>query len=88
MSRWPHAGETTSLRFNEFDETVVVDVETTGLSSQGDRIVAVAMLRIRFGSLLDNPPSHIPAEASKMYGITDQGRSRRRDVCRQGAGSA
>ena len=41
--------------FRGFDEAVVVDVETTGHDPGTDRIVAVAMVRVHFEALQDNP---------------------------------
>ena len=41
--------------FDDLDDAVVLDVETTGLSRETDRIVAVSMLRGRFSTLRDNP---------------------------------
>ena len=39
------------LTFTGFDEAIVVDVETTGLSFTTDRIVSVSMLRVCFATL-------------------------------------
>ena len=75
------------LNFTGFDEAVVVDVETTGLSPTTDRIVSVSMLRVCFATLdrqtnyhrlegdtLDatvNPQCPIPAAATRVHGITN-----------------
>ena len=72
--------------FRGFDEAVVVDVETTGLDPETDRIVAVAMVRVHFEALQDNPQGlhgetmdvivnpqcRIPVKASRLHGITDR----------------
>ncbi len=72
--------------FRGFDEAVVVDVETTGLDPETDRIVAVAMGRVHFEALQDNPQGlhgetmdvivnpqcRIPVKASRVHGITDR----------------
>ena len=69
-----------------FDDAVVVDVETTGLDPQNDRIVSVALIRSSFESLRDNPNGlhgetmdalvnpqrRIPKQASRIHGITDE----------------
>ena len=75
------------LPFTGFDEAVVVDVETTGLSPTTDRIVSVSILRVCFATLdrhtnyhrlegdtLDatfNPQCPIPADATRVHGITN-----------------
>ena len=71
--------------FTDFDEAVILDVETTGLSPATDRIISVSMLRARFSSL-DRNPNHlegdtldalfypqrkIPEAASRVHGITN-----------------
>ena len=72
--------------FTDLDEAVVVDVETTGLSPETDRIISVSMLRVRFSSLqrnpnhlegdtLDaefNPQRKIPVAATRVHGITNE----------------
>lgn len=56
----------------------VVDVETTGLSSDRDRIVQVAILKIEGGELvgsfssLVNPGCRIPEAATRVHGITNK----------------
>ena len=69
-----------------FDDAVVVDVETTGLDPQIDRIVSVALIRSSFESLrenpnrlhgetmdaLVNPQRRIPKQASRIHGITNE----------------
>ena len=72
--------------FSDLDEAVVVDVETTGLSPETDRIISVSMLRVRFSSLqgnpnhlegdtLDaefNPQRKIPVAATRVHGLTNE----------------
>ena len=72
--------------FTGFDEAVVVDVETTGLDPETDRIVSVSMLRADFSALqhnpnrlegdtldaLFNPQCKIPPAATQIHGITDE----------------
>ena len=69
--------------FLGFDEAVVIDVETTGLNFQKDRIVALGMIHADFrevssgGGILYkktfeamiNPGVRIPKAASKIHGI-------------------
>ena len=71
--------------FDDLDDAVVLDVETTGPSRETDRIVAVSMVRVRFSTLRDNPgdlrgdtlnalfnpQQEIPAEATREHGITN-----------------
>jgi len=67
--------ETPGLLFPDF---VVIDVETTGLSESSDKVIQVAAVRYinhkmfeRFVSYV-NPGRPIPAEASRVNGITDK----------------
>jgi DNA polymerase-3 subunit epsilon len=56
---------------------VVMDLETTGLSIETDRVVSVAAVRMRKGQILlgdsftelVNPGRNIPAESIKIHGI-------------------
>jgi DNA polymerase-3 subunit epsilon len=56
------------------------DVETTGLNIATDRIVEISILKIHAPhgekkeskTLLVNPTIHIPAEVTKIHGISDQ----------------
>ncbi len=56
------------------------DVETTGLNIATDRIVEISILKIHAPhgekkeskTLLINPTIHIPAEVTKIHGISDQ----------------
>lgn len=70
----------------QFHEAVVIDIETTGLSHESDRIIDVAAIRSDFSPLLKgaegleaktyevrvNPGIKIPIEASRIHGITDK----------------
>ena len=72
--------------FTGFDEAVVVDVETTGLDPERDRVVSVSMLRARFSALqrnpdhlegdtldaLFNPQRDIPPAATRVHGIMNE----------------
>lgn len=74
------------MLFSGFDEAVVLDLETTGLDPERDRVVSIAMIRSRFADLKRNPgrveaktmdavvhPQRcIPPEASRVNGITDE----------------
>ena len=74
------------MLFSGFDEAVVLDLETTGLDPQRDRVVSIAMIRSRFADLKRNPgmmevktmdalvhpKRRIPPEASWVNGITDE----------------
>ncbi len=56
---------------------VVVDVETTGLSAERDRITELAMVRFEAGKITDtfatllNPERFIPSHITQMTGITN-----------------
>ncbi|MCY4382792.1 MAG: 3'-5' exonuclease [Nitrospinae bacterium] len=74
------------MLFSGFDEAVVIDLETTGLDPQRDRVVSIAMIRSRFADLKRNsgmmeaktmdalvhPQRRIPTAASRVNGITDE----------------
>ena len=70
--------------FDDLGEAVVVDVETTGLDPDQDRIVTLAMLKVDFSdigigdirplptlSCTFNPGTPIPKAASDVHGIFD-----------------
>lgn len=74
-----------SYGFQGFSEAVVVDVETTGLNPEVDRVVSVAAIRVNIEALcragrLDVDPFHaqinpgipIPTAASRIHGIRDE----------------
>ena len=56
---------------------VVLDVETTGWSAENDSIVEVACVTVDDGAITDtwtslvNPGRPVPAEATRIHGITD-----------------
>ena len=56
----------------------VFDLETTGISAHTDDIIEISAVKVRNGvvqdtfSTLVNPGRHIPAQATKVNGITDQ----------------
>ncbi|MDP4287700.1 MAG: DEDD exonuclease domain-containing protein [Bacteroidota bacterium] len=56
---------------------VVVDVETTGLSAERDRITEIAMVRFEAGAITEtfstllNPERFIPSEITRITGITN-----------------
>ena len=72
--------------FTGFNLAVVVDVETTGLDPQTDRIVSVVLIRANFASLQENPSGmyartwdvlinpqcRIPKKATSIHGITNK----------------
>ena len=69
---------TARTSFDKIGSFVVLDVETTGLSSTRDALVEVAAIRFedwepveKFHSLL-NPGKHIPEEATAINNITDE----------------
>lgn len=56
----------------------VLDVETTGLDRQEDRIIEIAWLKVQDGTVIDsfttlvNPECRIPPSASRVNGICDK----------------
>lgn len=56
---------------------VVVDLETTGGDTRGNRITEIGAVRVRGGAIIDewtslvNPERHIPSFVAKLTGITD-----------------
>ena len=59
-------------------EIVAFDIETTGLSSQRDKITEIAAVTIRDGEIIEefhtyaNPGMKIPAQITTLTGITDE----------------
>jgi len=55
----------------------VIDVETTGLSPSDSRVIEVAVVRMQGGEIIHsfssllNPGTPIPADATRIHGITD-----------------
>jgi DNA polymerase-3 subunit epsilon len=76
----PHAGPGDQSRRLESLTGTVLDVETTGLDPEADRIVSIACVRIRGGAVrrgetLDvvvNPGRPIPPATARIHGITDE----------------
>ncbi len=65
------------MKFGQYSVFAFVDVETTGVSASGDRVLEVGIIRVENGkvvkklsSLLD-PDSHVPPEITQITGITD-----------------
>ena len=56
---------------------ILIDLETTGLSTENDQVVEISALKITGGEITDefstlvNPGIHIPYQASSINGITD-----------------
>lgn len=69
---------TSKTSFDRIGSFVVVDTETTGLSSTRDNIIELAAIKFedwipvaKFHTLI-NPKKHIPDDASAVNGITDE----------------
>jgi DNA polymerase-3 subunit epsilon len=65
------------MKFGQYSTFAFVDVETTGVSASGDRVLEVGIIRVENGkivkelnSLLD-PDSHVPPEITRITGIAD-----------------
>jgi len=80
----PLTVETSSLSLNtitackKFKDYVVLDLETTGLDRQGDKIIEIAMIKFKDNEVsfstetLINPGIHIPESASRVNHIYDE----------------
>jgi len=63
-----------------FDDMVVFDLETTGLSSQNDEIIQIAAIRMRHGEIVEDetffsyvkPEKPIPSFISSYTGVTER----------------
>lgn len=62
---------------SKFKNFVALDLETTGLDKEDDRIIQIALVKVENGEIVDtynkfvNPKKHISAEASDVNGIYD-----------------
>lgn len=68
------------------EEFVVLDIETTGLSAENDRITEIGGVRVKEGKVLEefnsfvNPGIPIPGNITKLTGITDEMVSDAKDI--------
>ena len=57
---------------------IALDIETTGLNSKRDKIVAIALVYVEEGKVLDkfyslvDPKMEIPEDSYKIHGISDE----------------
>jgi len=62
---------------SKYKDFIAVDTETTGLDSFNDRIIQIALIKVKDGEIVDkfisyvNPQMHISPEASKINNIYD-----------------
>ena len=62
---------------SEYKNFVALDIETTGLSKERDRIIQLSLVKVENGEIVDtycklvNPKMHISANASEVNGIYD-----------------
>ncbi len=60
------------------DEFIVFDIETTGFSSQNDRIIEIGAVKVKDGKIFErydrfvDPQIHIPERITELTGITDE----------------
>lgn len=65
------------FKFDPEQDYVVVDIETTGSWSNGDRVTEIGAIKIRNHEVVDewhslvNPQRHIPASITELTGITN-----------------
>lgn len=66
------------MQLNLSNPLVFIDLETTGINIHKDRIVEISLLKILPNGKEEsktrriNPEMHIPAESTKIHGITDE----------------
>lgn len=66
--------------FNEskYNNFIALDLETTGLNPENDRIIQIALIKVANGIIVDkftslvNPQMHISSKASEINGIYDE----------------
>ncbi len=66
--------------FNEskYNNFIALDLETTGLNPENDRIIQIALIKVSNGIIVDkftslvNPQMHISSKASEINGIYDE----------------
>ena len=66
--------------FNEskYNNFIALDLETTGLNPENDRIIQIALIKVADGIIVDkftslvNPQMHISSKASEINGIYDE----------------
>lgn len=58
-------------------EFVILDIETTGISAQYNKIIEIALIKVKNGKIIDqyhslfNPERYLPFEITKLTGITE-----------------
>ncbi|MDO5715009.1 MAG: PolC-type DNA polymerase III [Tissierellia bacterium] len=67
----------THFEHEEYEDFIVFDIETTGLSIRKDAITEIGAVKIKNGQIVDrfsqlvNPEQNIPLEVSELTGITN-----------------